>query len=559
MKKSIQLFLIMFCSVSSSHAAITLKAGDQSHLELFALVFGGLGIFLIGIRLTGFNLKRITGGSFKHAVLKIVESKVGVLLWGIFLGLFTQSGKATAFILADFVQAGVVKSRRCAPVVFWGNAGSSLIVFASMLSIKILALLMFGATAFGITFNIPKRLVFVYGGIFGLAMIMYGLYLVKLGAAGFAGFEWVQVWLDYLSRFSMLSFTVGFILTLLVQSNLAIIMIMIALASAGVLTLEEVAMGIYGAQAGTGLLTYFFSFHTKGRARQVVAYQISFDVLASSVFVVLFYVETLTGLPLLIALCRTVSSNLGVQAVVLALLFQFGSVCVCLSVKNITLELIEKKFPPSTVEVLSDTEYIHTKIADSPETGLLLVEKEQFRLLQRLPLYIDYVRDPSIQDKTTPQIYHEAFVEVSTSIENALSEISGNSLSEVDSDHLISVAKLQEQLVNLESIVFKLTRTLERQNLDSKAGMLGKNIMESVDFIVMAAIDAIESKNESEIDALAKFTYDRTDMMAKIRHDYFNSEQELSKQERTFVLDITMLFESVIQTLSRYGVLLSRS
>ena len=100
---------------------------------------------------------------------------------------------------------------------------------------------------------------------------------------------------------------------------------------------------------------------------------------------------------------------------------------------------------------------------------------------------------------------------------------------------------------------------LEKHDLDSAAGILGRNIMEGLDFIVLAAIDAIESKQEGEIDELTKFTYDRSEMMQKFRHDYFNSEQELSRQDRTFILDVTMLFENAVQTLSRYGLLLSTS
>ena len=45
-------------------------------------------------------------------------------------------------------------------------------------------------------------------------------------------------------------------------------------------------------------------------------------------------------------------------------------------------------------------------------------------------------------------------------------------------------------------------------------------------------------------------------MMEKLRQDYFNSEQELTRQERTFILDTTILFESAVQTLSRFGLLL---
>ena len=549
--------LIGLCFSGELLAAITLKPGDQSPLELFAIVLGGIGIFLTGIEFTKANLKKIVSGSFKDLILQVSENKIGILLWGVTLGLFTQSGKATAFILSDFVKAGTIKSRHCAPILFWGNGGSSLIVFASMLAIKILALITLGVTALGMTFNFPKKLVNAYGTIFGLTMIMYGLYLVKLGSAGFASFEVVQQWIEHFHRFSLLSFAVGFILTLLVQSNLAISMITIALTAANLLTLEEAAMSIYGAQAATGLLTYIFSFHTSGRARQVVAYQIWFDVVASSLFVALFYIETLSGIPLFLALSRTISVNPGAQALVLVLLFQFTAVMVMLSLKEKMFQYIESRITASPLEELSEPEFLHAKVAESPETGLLLTEKEQTRLLKRLPLYIEYIRDPIVRGKTSPEIYHQAFEDICIRIETALSEISGYSLSQADSEQLLLVTKSQEQLIGLERIVLKLVHILENHDLDTRAGALGVNIMESLDFIILTTIDAIESRDKGEIDDLSRITYDRTDLMEKFRRDYFNSEQELTRQERAFILDVTILFETAVQVLSRYGLLLN--
>ena len=164
-------------------------------------------------------------------------------------------------------------------MVFWGNAGSSLIAFVSMLSIKIFALFLLAVTAFGLTFHYPKRLVQGYGVMFGLGMIMYGLFLVKSGAAGFASMAEVSDLLQFIEGAFFLYFITGLVLTLIVQSNIAIMLITIAMASAGLFGLEEAAMTIFGAQAGTGILTWIFSYHSKGSAREVVITQVAFDLI----------------------------------------------------------------------------------------------------------------------------------------------------------------------------------------------------------------------------------------------------------------------------------------
>ena len=541
-------------------AAVELKEVSESPVELAAFVLGGIGIFLIGIHYAGSHLQKITGGSFQRLLTKVSGNPLGIFAAGSMLGFMTQSGKAAAFILSDFVQAGMMNVRQAAPIVFWGNAGCSLIVFASMVSLKVLALFVLGVTALGITFHIPKRFVNGYGALFGLAMIMYGLYLVKTGAAGYAGAEWAAQMIQSIHEHYMIAFALGLVLTLLVQSNLAIIMIAIAFAASGLFDLRETAMTMYGAQAGTGLLTYVFSFHAHGRARQVVVTQIAYDAVATVVFVLLFYTEMLSGVPMVFGLVQRLSDDVGTQAVYVALIFQFGAALLMVFVRRPILERIQLWFPPSSAEVLSQAKYIHARASDSPETGLLLVEKEQNRLLKRLPNYIDYVREGAGDTaRHHPDAYHEAFSHISGRIGATLSSISERGLNQTTSDQLIRITKLEEQIVTLENIVYRLTAQMLDQHDSPRASELGRNIMESIDFMILTAIDAIESMDSGEIETLEMLTQDRSAMMTKIRHSYFESEKDLSNKDRNFVLDITILFENAVHTLGRYGHLLRLS
>ena len=77
--------------------------------------------------------------------------------------------------------------------------------------------------------------------------------------------------------------------------------------------------------------------------------------------------------------------------------------------------------------------------------------------------------------------------------------------------------------------------------------------------MILTAIDAFGSQESGEVETLEMLTQDRTAMMTKIRHHYFESEQDLSTKDRNFVLDITILFENAVHTLGRCSVLLKTS
>jgi phosphate:Na+ symporter len=546
--------------LSEKALAAPAKSGGAPPVENFALVLGGIGIFLIGIHFAGEHLQKVTGQTFRDIIGRLSTNQLGVLSWGLVLGFLTQSGKATAFILSDFVHAGMVKARQSINIVFWGNAGSSLIVFASMLSVKVFALCLLGVTALGITFDIPKRLAQAYGAFFGLAMIMFGLYLVKSGATGFAAHPSVPYYMDIFGSFLIFSFVLGLVLTLIVQSNIAIMMIMIAMASSGLLSLPQAFVAILGAQLASGILTYIFSFHSHGIARQTVMSQIAFDVTATSVFLALFLVEYVIGIPLGLSFVRGLTNDVGTQTMFAALMLQFSGAIILVVIRKPVFDLIEKKYPPTAVEVLSHPEFLSEREIDSPETALLLVEKEQIQLLNRLPAYLEYVRNEEARPGLdTPTAHHQAFKEISALVSSTLSEISAYSLNQTSSDLLIKTTKIQEQLVRLEDSVFHIADGILGHSQESKALRLGLNIMESVDFMMLTAIEAIESGDDAEIETLALLTQDKAELMAKLRHDYFDSETDLSQEERSFILDVTILFENAVQTLARYGVLLKSS
>jgi phosphate:Na+ symporter len=105
---------------ASAHAADGVASPDQleSPSTLVAYMMAGIGIFLVGIKFIASHLQHMTSGSFRSLVVGTTSHPLGVLLWGNVLGFFTQSGKASSFIIAGFVQAGLLTVGCALPVVF---------------------------------------------------------------------------------------------------------------------------------------------------------------------------------------------------------------------------------------------------------------------------------------------------------------------------------------------------------------------------------------------------------------------------------------------------------
>ena len=71
-----------------------------------------------------------------------------------------------------------------------------------------------------------------------------------------------------------------------------------------------------------------------------------------------------------------------------------------------------------------------------------------------------------------------------------------------------------------------------------------------MNFMILTEIEALRSKDLTELELLKNLTSDRGEIMDSVRKKYMQSEKELTEEDRNFVLDITILFENGVATLS---------
>lgn len=532
----------------------------RTPFELTATLLAGLGLFFVGIKLLSGNLKNVSSHRFRLLLSKLGGTALGAGLWGLLSGLVTQSGRTTSYIVASLVSGGLLSVRQALPVVLWSNAGCSLVVFAAVVPIEYLILLFVGLSGLLLAFEFPDHYRNAYGAIFGLALLLYGLTLVKTGASGFIEYPWFESLLVILGNMGLLAFILGVLLTLIAQSHLGVILVALAISGSGLFSLEQVVMIIYGAQTGSSLITHLLGVHFRGTSGQVVAAQVGYNLLGVALFMGLFYLEGLGDVPLVMALAQSISTEIGEQGAFVTILFNVVTSAL-LSVLIVPYQrIIERLQPPSPAEDLAAPAFIHDTAVDQPETAALLIEKEQQRLLQRLPAYFHPLRgDPGHDTTLTPKAYHRAFAIVSERIRAFTLEVLHLDVPLETSDVLLTIQNRQELLETIEEDVFSLVGTLQEWTKDSRSGKLGLNIAEGLDAILLTLIAAEETREPDELTLLAGLTADRGEGMEKIRKSYLTAEESLTPEERSMVLYLTHLFERVTWSIGRYGRLLAQT
>ena len=126
----------------------------------------------------------------------------------------------------------------------------------------------------------------------------------------------------------------------------------------------------------------------EGSSRQLAILQAAVKILGVGVLLPLVIVERAFHVPLLEALIRLITSDIGKQVALVYLACQIAAVAVQAVFDRALNPLLAYMAPPSLEETASKPRYLYDQALAEPETALVLVDREQARVLSFLPLYL---------------------------------------------------------------------------------------------------------------------------------------------------------------------------
>src|SRR5262249_18127707 len=147
----------------------------------------------------------------------------------------------------------------------------------------------------------------------GISLLLFGLQTISAGARPLHDLAWFQSLLHETVHSPPIGFAVGFLLAMLVQSNTAAALIVIALAGAGALDLPQATMIIYGTNLGTIVIRIVLAMGLQGSAMQLVRFEDFFCLVSGALMILLFYAERGLHLPLVGTWAQRASSDLSMQ------------------------------------------------------------------------------------------------------------------------------------------------------------------------------------------------------------------------------------------------------
>jgi len=351
-------------------------------MDIFGLLILGLGLFFLGMRLVGENLRRMTGPSFRSLMARTTGSPVEAGVLGLVFGALMQSATAVTFILVSMVSSGLVAKRAALRVIAWTNVGLTALAFIVTLNIHPIVAYLVGLSAVGASLlRKPTQRAFA-GVLLGIGLIFFGLETMGGSARPLVETPWFRDLLHQTVDSPAVAFLVGIAVAAVLQSNTASTMLIITLADAGAFHLDSALMLIYGTNLGAIVLRLLLAAELRGTSLQLVRFEDLFCLVGGAIMVALFYTETLLGVPLVRAAITWISPDLKTQ---LALAFLLSNLlpAVAISMFQGRCQALLAWFWPATEEEEeARPKFIKPQALADPDTAMDLLQREIARLLR---------------------------------------------------------------------------------------------------------------------------------------------------------------------------------
>ena len=254
------------------------------------MLLAGLGVFLYGMKIMGDNLEIVAGGKMRSLFDKISSNRITGVLTGAGVTAVIQSSSATTVMIVGFVNAGLMTLIQATPLIMGANIGTTITAWlASLGSLGITEILAFSTCVGAFMLMSKKDIVKKIGAILaGLGMIFVGLDVMS------NSMKFVQTLPEVQEIFAMvqnpfLLIFIGAIFTAIIQSSSAATGIMIVMAGAGTLNIDQIMFATLGVNIGTCITALLASIGTNINARRASCIHLLFNITGAIIFLPIVY------------------------------------------------------------------------------------------------------------------------------------------------------------------------------------------------------------------------------------------------------------------------------
>ena len=512
---------------------------------------GGMGLFFVGLKLTGEGVKKITGRRFRDLFLKCTRRTPTAALLGLAAGFVFQSTSGIAVILSSLIDAGATTLPRALSVLFGAYIGLSGLVLLAVVDIKVLVLLLLGVSGLILAFERPARLVHVATIAYGVAMLLFGLQTVRVGVAPLAQASWFIALFSGTGMPLPVFFGLGALACLLLHNVTGVVILAITMAASGVMSGNAALAVYFGSLFGSAILGYLYALGYTGVRKRLAMGQILYTVVGLALFLPIFALETTTGQPLLLGQAQRYFPTLAEQLTGIGIAYNVVTSLLLLAFKEPYSRLLTA-ICPDKADSLASLTYARELADVSPDTGLLLINQEQGRIMRHLPTYAATLRPADRgQTRQSPLAIHKAVENLSQRIEECLLDMVSFGHAGNNATAIALLQANQAAIRAADDTLVQLVTELSQPAESASFEHLRAIFLEALDVLLLQAGDVFCEDDAFAWDIFLRLVSDKGPAMERLRGRYLHEQTGLSREEQWRLMHMTGLYDRCAWLLRR--------
>lgn len=481
-------------------------------INTWASLLLGLGLFFSGLQWSGENLRKLAADRLGARATSKPPSSWRGAVWGLGFGALMQSATAVTFSAVNLVTSAVLTPTSALPVIVWANVGLTALAFLATLNIHPWVALTVGVS--GVLSGLLRAPSWraAAAALFGVSLMLYGLEAMGTAAAPLRGLPWFHALTTATAGSPLLAFFSGVVLAILLQSNTGAVLLIITLAGNGTLDFTQSAMMIYGTNLGAIPLRALLSAGMRGTPERLVRLEDAFCTLSACLMVALFYVESLSGFPLIQAAAHAVSTN---DRMALATVFLLSNALPALLITPFLpqcWQILQRLWPQTAAEHASQPKYIDDSSLADPSTALDLATLELARLAS-------HMRAP-LHDPSAAAYASASFNTLADQLDRFLTLLSTKAGKPSVLERLPLLREALASIRYIEQSVQELLATAAKLSSSPQARQAGAQLIAATDSLLDLAGHALHGRAGSDIDQLRSASRARAPMLAQARAHY---------------------------------------
>lgn len=264
----------------------------MSNYRIFFEVFGGLSLFLLGMKYMSEGFQAAAGKKLRAMVSAVTDNRLAGCATGIVVTGIIQSSAITTVLLIGLVNAGVMTLQQAFGVILGANIGTTVTGWLVSLNVLSWGLPVMSVSALGYLFGKNEKFRLWSMIAMGVGMIFFGLTMMQEGIAPLKDSPRIAAFFSSFSPATIQGLVkcvlVGAFFTAVIQSSSATVAITITLAVTGVIDLETAVALVLGENIGTTITAALAAVGGSIGARRVACAHILSKIIGVVAMLILF-------------------------------------------------------------------------------------------------------------------------------------------------------------------------------------------------------------------------------------------------------------------------------